>query len=46
MLEENNKEISFDAGVKAHSLFLSRGPGSPVPVKAKPKGDKRKHGDV
>jgi hypothetical protein len=38
--------VSFGAGVKSRSLFLSRGPRKPAPVKDKPEADKRKHEDI
>jgi hypothetical protein len=42
----HSEGVSFGAGVKSRSLFLSRGPRKPVPVKDKPKADKRKHEDI
>ena len=38
--------ISFGAGTKSHSLFLSRGPRKAAPIKVKAKADKRKYMDV
>ena len=41
-----NPGVSFGAGVKTRSLFLSRGPRKIAQAKSIPKADKRKHQDV
>jgi hypothetical protein len=38
--------VSFGAGAKSGSLFLSRGPRKPAPVQDNPEADERKHEDI